>query len=133
MDCSTSSEPNRVILTWGSSSSWSSELSRNVGAITRSELANRSGTLKSSTASSRCNPARRDEYQIQRRNVALAPPSSAGEFSGIDVLYSLAPVGTALGKAPVRRCGRWPATAASIAQTSSGGSSTENTVTTEIE
>ena len=62
-------------------------LSRSVGAMMRNAFSIRSSVAKSSSASSRCSPARREAYQIQRRNIDLAATSSMGECNGIDVEY----------------------------------------------
>ena len=45
--------------------------SRKVGATTRSDRSIRSGVEYSSSTSSRCSPARREAYQIQRRKSRL--------------------------------------------------------------
>ena len=90
----------------------------------------RSGVANSSSASSRCSPARRDAYQIQRRNIDFAAKSSAGVRSGITVLYFRPPDGTLDGTASGRNCGSVAATRFNISRTSSGGSSTEKTVVT---
>nr|BAP28561.1 membrane protein [uncultured bacterium] len=105
-------------------SSRSSRLSFRIGPTTvLMPSATRSGDEKSSSASSRCRPSRRAAYQIQRRNVALALPSSAGELSGIFVRYSMPPIGTVLGARSGSRWGRSDAARVSIWQTRSGGSS----------
>ena len=93
----------------------------------------RSSVEKSSSDSSRCNPSRRAAYQSQRRKVALALPSSAGEASGIFVRYSIVPAGTADGVRSASHCGSSEATCLSTAQTLSGGSSTANMLVTVSE
>src|SRR3954471_3994428 len=87
----------------------------------------------SSSASSRCSPARRDAYQTQRMNVTLAAKSSPGVRTDIEVVYFRPPPAKLDGAASGRSCGSDAATRFSIRHTSSGGSSTENTVATESE
>src|SRR4051812_49535430 len=93
----------------------------------------RASVTKSSSTSSKRRPARRDAYQTHRRNVARVAESSAGERSGMAVVYSPVPLVTVVGEASARRCGKPRATRVNIAQTSSGASLAAKVVITEIE
>ena len=125
-----SSAPYRVRRAWSSISCCSAWFNRRVGAMTRMDRSRRSGVSNSSSTSSRWSPYRRDAYQTQRRNIDLAAKSSAGVRSGISVLYCSPPNGAVDGAASGRSCGSAAATRFNISRTSSGGSSTANTVVT---
>jgi hypothetical protein len=97
-------------------------LNRSVGAAARSAFSMRSAVLNWLSAPSRCNSWRRAVYQVQRRNMARATPSSAGDVRPIVVRYSPAPAATVVGARSGLRCGSMPATRLSMVHTRSGES-----------